>query len=217
MGSQTGDSLYAPASAQSLVTLRGTDGLESGTGIQPLIVDDRLRRRHHPLGVRSRRHAEHRRRNRSRRSGDTALADAKIPGDWRSVLDIERAAGQAHRLHRFRLGRRVRARPALRDQRHHRRHADARCSFSMQAGATIVQMGAARSPPTPDAPPAPAAPTSRRQHPRRRVAAVHRQPSRADRRRASRSSARWTWTARRGRSRTSGRTRARARRAAAPR
>ena len=37
MGSQTGDSLYAPASAQSVVTLRGTDGLESGTGIQPLV------------------------------------------------------------------------------------------------------------------------------------------------------------------------------------
>jgi amidase len=36
MGSQTGDSLYAPASAQSLVTLRGTDGLESGTGVMPL-------------------------------------------------------------------------------------------------------------------------------------------------------------------------------------
>jgi amidase len=36
MGSQTGDSLYAPSSAQSLVTLRGTDGLESGTGVQPL-------------------------------------------------------------------------------------------------------------------------------------------------------------------------------------
>ena len=36
MGSQTGDSLYAPASGASLVTLRGTDGLESGTGIQPL-------------------------------------------------------------------------------------------------------------------------------------------------------------------------------------
>lgn len=36
MGSQTGDSLYAPASAQSLFTLRGTDGLESGTGIMPL-------------------------------------------------------------------------------------------------------------------------------------------------------------------------------------
>ena len=37
LGSQTGDSLYAPASAQSLVTLRGTDGLESGTGIMPLV------------------------------------------------------------------------------------------------------------------------------------------------------------------------------------
>ena len=31
LGSQTGDSLYAPASGASLVTLRGTDGLESGT------------------------------------------------------------------------------------------------------------------------------------------------------------------------------------------
>ena len=36
MGSQTGDSLYGPASAASLVTLRGTNGLESGTGIMPL-------------------------------------------------------------------------------------------------------------------------------------------------------------------------------------
>src|SRR5262249_33352577 len=37
MGSQTGDSLYGPASGASLVTLRGTDGLESGTGIMPLV------------------------------------------------------------------------------------------------------------------------------------------------------------------------------------
>ena len=37
MGSQTGDSLYGPASAASLVTLRGTDGLESGTGVMPLV------------------------------------------------------------------------------------------------------------------------------------------------------------------------------------
>jgi amidase len=36
MGSQTGDSLYGPASAASLVTLRGTNGLESGTGVMPL-------------------------------------------------------------------------------------------------------------------------------------------------------------------------------------
>ena len=36
MGSQTGDSLYGPSSAASLVSLRGTDGLESGTGVMPL-------------------------------------------------------------------------------------------------------------------------------------------------------------------------------------
>ena len=36
MGSQTGDSLYGPSSAASLVTLRGTNGLESGTGVMPL-------------------------------------------------------------------------------------------------------------------------------------------------------------------------------------
>lgn len=36
MGSQTGDSLYAPASGASLVTLRGTDGLTSGNGLMPL-------------------------------------------------------------------------------------------------------------------------------------------------------------------------------------
>ncbi|MBW8868387.1 MAG: amidase, partial [Acidobacteria bacterium] len=37
MGSQTGDSLYGPASGASLVTLRGTDGLESGSGVMPLV------------------------------------------------------------------------------------------------------------------------------------------------------------------------------------
>jgi amidase len=37
LGSQTGDSLYGPASGASLVTLRGTDGLESGTGVMPLV------------------------------------------------------------------------------------------------------------------------------------------------------------------------------------
>ncbi len=36
MGSQTGDSLYGPSSAASLISLRGTDGLESGTGVMPL-------------------------------------------------------------------------------------------------------------------------------------------------------------------------------------
>ena len=49
--------------------------------------------------------------------------------------------------------------------------------FLEAAGATIVQMGALASPPTPDAPPGRLQPAFRRQHPRRRVAAVHRQPS----------------------------------------
>lgn len=36
LGSQTGDSLYAPASAASLWTLRGTDGMASTAGVMPL-------------------------------------------------------------------------------------------------------------------------------------------------------------------------------------
>ena len=36
MGSQTGVSLYAPATGASLVTLRGTDGIASGAGVMPL-------------------------------------------------------------------------------------------------------------------------------------------------------------------------------------
>src|SRR5262249_58889080 len=36
LGSQTGDSLYGPSSGASLVSLRGTDGLESGAGVMPL-------------------------------------------------------------------------------------------------------------------------------------------------------------------------------------
>ncbi|HWT91896.1 MAG TPA: amidase [Solirubrobacteraceae bacterium] len=36
LGSQTGDSLYGPASAASLYTLRGTDGVQSLTGAMPL-------------------------------------------------------------------------------------------------------------------------------------------------------------------------------------
>jgi amidase len=36
LGSHTSDSLYAPASAASLVTLRGTDGMESDRDVMPL-------------------------------------------------------------------------------------------------------------------------------------------------------------------------------------
>jgi amidase len=36
LGSQTGDSLWGPASAASLFSLRGTDGMQSGSGVMPL-------------------------------------------------------------------------------------------------------------------------------------------------------------------------------------
>jgi amidase len=36
LGSQTGDSLWGPSSAASLYSLRGTDGLASGSGVMPL-------------------------------------------------------------------------------------------------------------------------------------------------------------------------------------
>ena len=35
MGSQTGVSLYAPSAAGGLASLRGTDGLSSGSGVAP--------------------------------------------------------------------------------------------------------------------------------------------------------------------------------------
>ena len=93
MGSQTGDSLYAPASAQSLVTLRGTDGLQSGTGIQPLTwmtdfggamtrsVSDLADMLNVVAGT-------------DPDDPATALADSKIPGDWRTVLDVKALRGK---------------------------------------------------------------------------------------------------------------------------
>ena len=93
LGSQTGDSLYAPASAQSLVTLRGTDGLQSGTGIQPLTwltdfggamtrsVTDLADMLTVVAGT-------------DPKDPSTALADSKVPKDWRSVLDVNALKGK---------------------------------------------------------------------------------------------------------------------------
>ncbi|HXR97277.1 MAG TPA: amidase [Terriglobales bacterium] len=85
LGTQTGDSLYGPASAASLVTLRGTDGLESGAGIMPLVwmtdfggvlarsVPDLAAMLNAVAGT-------------DPADPATANADAQIPKDWRSVL-----------------------------------------------------------------------------------------------------------------------------------
>jgi amidase len=93
LGSQTGDSLYAPASGASLVTLRGTDGLESGTGIMPLVwltdfggamtrsVSDLADMLNVVVGT-------------DPEDPATAPADARTPADWRSVLDINALKGK---------------------------------------------------------------------------------------------------------------------------
>jgi amidase len=93
LGSQTGDSLYAPASAASLVTLRGTDGLESGSGVMPLVwltdfggamtrsVSDLADMLNVLAGTDSNDPA-------------TTPANAHIPKDWRSVLDINALKGK---------------------------------------------------------------------------------------------------------------------------
>jgi amidase len=93
LGSQTGDSLYGPASAASLVTLRGTDGLESGTGIMPLVwltdfggamtrtVSDLADVLNVVAGT-------------DPEDPATAPASDRIPNDWRTVLDINALKGK---------------------------------------------------------------------------------------------------------------------------
>jgi amidase len=93
MGSQTGDSLYGPASGASLVTLRGTDGLESGTGIMPLSwltdfggamarsVSDLADILTVVAGT-------------DPEDSTTAPADSHIPADWQSVLDVNALKGK---------------------------------------------------------------------------------------------------------------------------
>jgi amidase len=93
LGSQTGDSLYGPASGASLVTLRGTDGLESGSGIMPLSwltdfggamarsVPDLADILNAVTGT-------------DPDDPTTAPADAERPADWRSVLDKDALKGK---------------------------------------------------------------------------------------------------------------------------
>jgi amidase len=93
MGSQTGDSLYGPASGASLVSLRGTDGLEGGSGIMPLgfltdfggaiarSVPDLADILDVVAGT---------------DPGDptSAPADSHLPKDWRDVLDVGALQGK---------------------------------------------------------------------------------------------------------------------------
>ena len=158
MGSQTGDSLYAPASGASLVTLRGTDGLESGTGIQPLVwmtdfggaitrsVSDLADVLNIVTGI----------------DPDDPATLARpagaVPADWRAALDVNALQGKrigyvdsawadvfGPATPPFGTNATIDAmKNAL--------------QFLEKAGATIVQMGQLATPPTPDAPPAPPQP-----------------------------------------------------------
>jgi amidase len=158
MGSQTGDSLYAPASGASLVTLRGTDGLESGSGIQPLVwmtdfggaitrsVSDLADMLNIVTGI----------------DADDPATLARpagaVPADWRSVLNPNALQGKrigyvdsawadvfGPATPPFGTNSTIEAmKNAL--------------QFLEKAGATIVRMGQLATPPTPDAPPAPPQP-----------------------------------------------------------
>lgn len=145
LGTQTGDSLYAPASAASLVTLRPTDGMESSSGIMPLVwmtdsggvlarsVPDLADMLNVVTGTDSQDPA-------------TAEANAHRPKDWRSVLDPNALRGK-------RIGYIA---SAWRDPfgTHETLAAEkAALRFFTAAGATLVPMGASVG--GPDRPPHP--------------------------------------------------------------
>jgi amidase len=145
LGSQTGDSLYGPASGASLVTLRGTDGLESGTGVMPLswltdfggVMTRSVSDLADMLNVVAGTDPD---------DPATAPADAHIPADWRTTLDI-------HALE----GKRIGYIPAVWvDPFGTTGTTDAEraaLKFLVDAGATIVKMGSTvggtDTPPTP--------------------------------------------------------------------
>jgi amidase len=149
MGSQTGDSLYGPASGASLVTLRGTDGLESGTGIMPLVyltdfggvmarsVPDLADLLNVVVAV-------------DPEDPETSAPGRRTPADWGSVLDPNALRGK-----------RIGYIPSVWvDPFGTTNTTDAEKSalqFFVDAGATIVEMGVTvggtDTPPAPPAPP----------------------------------------------------------------
>jgi amidase len=150
MGSQTGDSLYGPSSAQSLVTLRGTDGLESGTGVMPLVyltdfggtiarsVRDLADMLNAVVATDS-------------ADPETSAPGRHVPADWRAVLDPNALKGKrigfiaSRWIDPFGTTNTVQ----IEQQR--------AIQYLTAAGATIVPMGA---PFGTDTPPAPASPTT---------------------------------------------------------
>src|SRR4051812_38077106 len=133
LGSQTRDSLYGPASRASLVTLRGTDGLEGGRGIMPLSwltafggamarsVPDLADMLNVVTGT-------------DPDDPTTAPADSHRPADWRSALDPNALRGK-----------RIGYIPSLWDDPFGTTGTTAASKAALKyltgAGATIVEMG----------------------------------------------------------------------------
>ena len=150
MGSQTGDSLYGPASAASLVTLRGTDGLESGTGVMPLVflqdfggvmtrsVSDLADMLNVVVAV-------------DPADPETSAAGRHTPADWRSVLDPNALRGKRIGFIASKWVDPLGTTNTIEAEK-------AALRFFEDAGATIVEMGktvdetAADDPPNPDTP-----------------------------------------------------------------
>jgi amidase len=149
MGSQTGDSLYGPASAASLVTLRGTDGLESGTGVMPLVyltdfggamarsVPDLADILNVVVAV-------------DPEDPETSAPGRRTPEDWRSVLNPNALRGK-------RIGYIASAWVDPFGTTNTTDAEKAALQYFVAAGATIVEMGVTvggtDTPPAPPAPP----------------------------------------------------------------
>ena len=148
LGSQTGDSLYGPSSAASLVTLRGTDGLESGTGVMPLVyltdfggvmarsVPDLADMLNAVVAV-------------DPSDPETSAPGRHTPADWRAVLDPNALKGK-------RIGFIPSAWVDPFQTTNTTDAEKAALQFFVDAGATIVEMGVTVG--GTDTPPAPAAP-----------------------------------------------------------
>jgi amidase len=148
LGSQTGDSLYGPASGASLVTLRGTDGLESGSGVMPLVwltdfggamtrsVSDLADMLNVVVAV-------------DPDDPETSAPGRHTPADWRTVLDPNAL-----------VGKRIGYIPSVWVDPFGTTGTTgaekAALQYLVAAGATIVEMGATVG--GSDTPPAPAAP-----------------------------------------------------------
>ena len=148
LGSQTGDSLYGPSSAASLVTLRGTDGLESGTGVMPLTyltdfggviarsVPDLADMLNVVVAV-------------DPDDPETSAPGRHTPSDWRSVLDPNALQGK-------RIGYIPSTWVDPFGTTNTTDPERAALQYFLNAGATIVEMGVTVS--GSDTPPSPAAP-----------------------------------------------------------